>query len=264
MALKFPGMDPFIEGQRWEDFHLHLSSSIGRALSVQVRPRYDVIAERRVYVEHRPWEDETRRFVRPDVPVVESSATAGVARATVPSPTAGRGVRPFLLTLPVPEERREAFLTIRDRESRQVVTVIELLSPANKRRGSDGLAEYLTKREEVLGSRAHLVEVDLLRGGERLPTLEPLPPAAYYAFVGRGNRRPEVEVYAWELREPMPSIPVPLAPRDPDAALDLQALFRLVHEEMGYGDLLDYDAPVTPPMSDADRAWVREVLGSGV
>jgi hypothetical protein len=122
-------------------------------------------------------------------------------------------------------ERREAFLTIRERESMKVVTVIEFLSPANKRRGSDGRREYLQKREQVLSSDTHLVELDLLRGGQRLPTVDPLPETDFSVFVCRAQRRYQAEVYAWGLRQPLPRIPIPLAGNDPDVEVDLQAVF---------------------------------------
>ena len=113
----------------------------------------------------------------------------------------------------MPERKRQAFLTIRERETMTVVTVLEVLSLDNKRSGSDGRREYLRKREAVLESDVHLVELDLLRAGTRLPTVEPLPPGACYAYVSRADRRPQVEVYAWTLRQSLPTIPVPLARR---------------------------------------------------
>ncbi|BCW95219.1 MAG: DUF4058 family protein [Fimbriimonadales bacterium] len=125
-------------------------------------------------------------------------------------------------------EQRERYLTIVSLSNREVVTVIELLSPANKRAGSDGRREYLRKREQILQSAVHLVEIDLLLKGERLPTVEPLPAGDYYAFVSRSECRPAVEVYYWRLNEPMPTIPVPLLPDDADALLNLQAVYEEV------------------------------------
>jgi hypothetical protein len=170
-------------------------------------------------------------------------------------------VEPVVLTVPVPVEHREAFLSIRLRETREVIAVIGLLSPANKRPGSDGRREYLGKRDEVLETKPHLVELDLLRGGERLPTVEPLPAGDYFAFICRGNRRPRVEVYAWGLRGPLPTIPVPLVNPDPDATLDLQAIFTSVYDRAGYDYSLDYRAPLDPPLREADNAWASKLLG---
>ena len=142
----------------------------------------------------------------------------------------------------------------------EVVTVIEVLSPGNKRPGSDGRREYLNKRETVLRSPAHLLELDLLRGGERLPTIEALPRADYYAFVCRARRRPLAEVYPWTLYQPLPSIPVPLAQGDPEIALDLQAVFTTVYDRAGYDYALDYAQPVAPPLSEDEQAWCAAIL----
>jgi hypothetical protein len=164
--------------------------------------------------------------------------------------------------VPMPEERRETYLVIRERESRQVVTVIETLSPANKRSGGDGRREYLRKREEVLSSDTHLVELDLLRGGQRLPMLKPLPTGDYYAIVSRGYRRPRAEVYARTLRDPLPVIPVPLAKGEPDVPLDLKSVFDTVYDRARYGLSLDYTQALVPPLSEEDRKWVGERLAN--
>jgi uncharacterized protein DUF4058 len=210
MPSPFPGMDPFIEGQRWEDFHTRLIPSLSDALVPLVRPRYVVQVE--------------------------------------------------ILPLPLPERRREPYLTLRDRESRAVVTVIEVLSPSNKRRGGDGRREYLRKREEVLGSAAHLVELDLLRGGDRLPTVEPLPLADYYAFVSREQRRPRVEVYHWTFRNSLPTVFVPLAGGDPDVPLDLQAIITDLYNRAGYDYSLNYQGAIEPTLDVADAVWIQELL----
>jgi len=141
-----------------------------------------------------------------------------------------------------------------------VVTVIETLSPGNKRTGGDGRREYLRKREEVLGSDTHLVELDLLRGGQRLPMLVPLPAGDYYAIVSRGYRRPRAEVYAWTLRDPLPVIPVPLAKGEPDVPLDLKSAVDTVYDRARYDLSLDYTQALVPPLSEEDRKWVEERL----
>jgi hypothetical protein len=230
---------------------------IGDALIPHVRPRYVVDVEERVYLEHAP--EEAPPFLVPDVSVVET-------RREVQASTPGGGVgtlaaiTPVTLPLPMPERRREPYLTIRDRATRKLVTVIEVLSRTNKRAGSDGREEYLRKRETVLLSDAHLVELDLLRSGERLPTRKPLPPANYYAIVSRVAQRPMADVYPWSLRQVLPPVPVPLAGEDRDVLLDLQSIFTTVYDRGGYDYALDYRAPVDPPLGDADAAWVQERL----
>ena len=166
---------------------------------------------------------------------------------------------PALLTLPTIDPVEEIYLTIRSRENDDVVTVIELLSPTNKL-SRDGRTEYLNKRNTVLHSEASLVEIDLLRGGKRLPTVERLPKGDYYAFVTRAERRPTVEVYSWPLERRLPKIPIPLAEGDPDVSLDLQAVFDTTYDRSGYDYSLNYKKPVEPPLTESQSAWVAEML----
>lgn len=256
MPAPFPGMDPFIERQAWEDFHHAFIEAMREALTSSLRPRYIVKVELRVYVEHVP--DPQLGIIRPDLSVLEPNSPTYRSAGTAPAVAAAAAS--VILTLPVPERIQEAFLTIRERETMEVVTVIEVLSPGNKRPGSDGRREYLNKRETVLRSATHLIELDLLRGGERLPTIEALPRADFYAFVCRAQQRPRAEVYPWTLRHPLPSIPIPLAQGDPEIGLDLQAVFTTVYERAGYDYALDYGAPVEPPLSEDEQAWCADML----
>jgi hypothetical protein len=159
----------------------------------------------------------------------------------------------------MPEEKRESLLYVRDVETQAVVTVIELLSPGNKRPGSDGRKKYLAKRQEILGSMSHLVELDLLRGGKRLPTKQPLPGGDYFAIVSRAKRRPRADVFAWTLRQPLPSIPIPLHASDPDVPLDLQHVFAAVYDRVRYDATVDYDADVSPPLGPNEQ-WARSAI----
>jgi hypothetical protein len=250
-------MDPYIEGQEWEDFHTEVISAIRAQLVPLLRPRYEVRVEKRAYLEHTP-PDGIRVGIRLDAGVVRDEPQQPLGGGTATAVVAA--IKPVVLALPIPERRHEYFITIRDMVGREVVTAIEILSPSNKRRGSDGRRKYLRKREAVLLSAAHLVEIDLVRGGERLPAAEPLPPADYYAFVSREERRPHAEVYCWTLRHALPTIPIPLAGNDPDVPLDLQAALTTAYDRAGYDYSLDYEGEVVPPLSEKDAAWAREIL----
>ena len=242
-------MDPFLENQEWEDFHTRFNTVVGEYLAPSLEPNYVVRVERRVYVEHLGGQEPPRRA---DVAVLW---TGDRGRASAGRSSAIAAVE---CLLPMPEERRETFLVVRDRETLEVVAVLETLSPANKRVGGDGRREYLSKRDAVLQSQAHLIELDLLRGGGRLPMVDPLPTGDYYAIVSRAYRRPRAEVYAWGVLDPLPVIPIPLRREDPDAALDLHGVFTTVYDRARYHLSLDYEAPLTPEPDAALAAWIAE------
>lgn len=151
-------------------------------------------------------------------------------------------------------------LKVIERKNRRVVTVIEVLSPSNKQPGEDGIETYLAKRSEYLASDAHLVEIDLLRGGERLPMRRTLPPGDYTVYVGRQGRSPCGQVFSWNWKTRLPTIPIPLLQQAPEVELNLQEVFESVYEPACYDRMLPYDEPVEPPLSPADEAWVRERL----
>src|SRR5207248_10336320 len=94
---------------------------------------------------------------------------------------------PLQLSTVVPEKVPQVTVEIRDTANRQLVTAIEVLSPTNKR--GDGRMEYITRRQRFLLSSAHLMEIDLLRTGQRVPMRDPLPPAAYFVLLNRAERR---------------------------------------------------------------------------
>ena len=256
MPSPFPGMDPFIEGQKWAGFHTQFVTALGQSLIPALRPRYVVDIEDYVYLTRG--EDEPALPIGPDVSVSDTGhgrASAATVRELALAPP------PVVRTVPISRRRRQHHLTIRNRQSLNVVTTIELLFPWNKSPG-DGREEYLNKRQNVFASGANLVELDLLRGGARLPTREPLAAGDYFAFVCRAPRLPKVEVYALTLRDPMPPVPVPLAAGDADASMRLRAVFSEMYDRAGYDYALEYARPLVPSPGRRDKEWVNERVKS--
>ncbi len=252
MPSPFPGMDPFIEQQEWEDFHQRFNNLLADLLAPSVEPRYIARVERRVYVESPPPNDLPARWADVAVMLVDHG---GGGLATAEATDLATATEECVLPMPV--ERRETYLVIRERETQEVITIIETLSPANKRAGT-GRREYLSKRETVLQSETHLIELDLLRGGLRLPTMTPQPRADYYAILSRSHLRPRATLMHWTLRDPLPTILVPLKREDPDVRLDLQAALTTVYDRARYNLSLNYRAEMTPPFDERDRAWINQ------
>jgi hypothetical protein len=147
----------------------------------------------------------------------------------------------------------------------QLVTAIEVISPTNKR--GIGYQQYLSKRELILASETHLLEIDLLRMGRRVPMREPLPDAPYFVFLSREEKRPYLDVWPIQLDEPLPVVPVPLLPDDPDVLLDLQLALTTLYDEMGYDLSVDYSQPPEIPLEgeaanlkQLRAVWATELL----
>lgn len=255
MPSPFPGMDPFLEEPAlWPNVHQSLITYARDQLQDEAGERYFVAIGERVYLE------EPARTAYRDVHVVED----GEARDQARGPRGLAADRPTVLVLEE-VERREPYLELQDATSGgRVIAVIELLSPSNKDPGRDREL-YLRKQADVLASQAHLVEVDLLRGGE--PTVAvPVRHArdtAYRVVVSRAIDRRRRELYAFGLRDPLPRVAVPLLEGDPDLVLDLPALLALAYQRGAYARRVDYAAPPPPPpLAAEDAAWVAEVVGS--
>ena len=245
-------MNPYLEqADTWEDFHQSFITHARDSLSGHVGPNYLVKIEARLYIHELSAEE--RRFVgRADVAVTDR-VPAGAG--SVPAP--GGILAPMQLLLPAVEVQRESFLEIHDRRQRRVVTVIELLSPANKTPGPDHDA-YVGKRRSLLASQTHLVEIDLRRGGVR-PSPPELPSCDYYVLVSRYQARPSVDVWPVGLGDRLPVVPIPRTAPDPDVALDLQAILHQVYDAAGYSKYIYAETP-QPPLTPTEAAWARQFV----
>jgi hypothetical protein len=141
-----------------------------------------------------------------------------------------------------------------------LVTVIEILSPTNKK--EPGRTDYRAKMDQFCRAGVQVVEIDLLLEGERPAMEEALPIGDYFAFVTRKDKYPLCEVFAWSIRRKIPNIPIPLNPEDGDVILDLTAAFETTFERAGYGRDLQYDVPLPSVLSAADIAWAQGIVTS--
>jgi hypothetical protein len=251
MPSPFPGMNPYLEQEdAWHDFHESFMPAARDILNTQVLPRYFVKIDEHVYIHEV--DGEARRFVgRADLAMGKGPAVGAE------SSYAGVLEAPAYVRQPFFDVERLSYLEIRDRRNRQLITVIELLSPANKRPGRYR-DQYLTKQTELLSSTANLVEIDLLRGGPRMPWLD-MPACDYCVVISRVEERPQAGIWPIGLRERMPVVQVPLRTGDSPATLDLQAILNHIYDAAGY-ELYIYQSEPDPPPSPKDAAWVKALL----
>jgi hypothetical protein len=235
-------MDPFIEGNLWTTFHSQMAAEIARQLTPQVAPRYEAHAETRDIYD--TGEDLEALIESPDpgVSVLDDGRT------------------PLEIPTGLPERVPHYWVEIREPENRRLLTLIEILSPANKR--GEARQDYLEKRNSVLRSSANLLEIDLVRQGRRLPAGRPLPDAAYFVFLSRAARRPRMQIWPIPLDRVLPPVPVPLLNDDRDLQLDLQAAFNQVYDVSRYDLLLDYTKAPEVAVPGSATEWLRKVLRS--
>jgi hypothetical protein len=255
MTTPFPGMDPYLERSGlWEEVHAGLIITMQQFLSARLRPRYRAAVERRTYLAVV----STDPFVgKPDVLIVSPSAPGLGTSVMATTQT----ITPRIGELPMPEEIIERYLEIREVETEEVITVIELLSPSNKQR-KEGRRQYEEKRLRVLGSGTHLVEIDLIRAGEPLPVRVGGNgrQSDYRIIVSRAKNRPRADVYLFSVRDPIPDFPIPLRPGENEPILPLNQLLHDLYDLTAYDLAIDYSRPPEPPLSDEDNEWAAELL----
>jgi hypothetical protein len=267
MKSPFPGMDPYLE-RHWGDVHqrliTYICDQIQTALPSDLRARM----QERVYIESPDWRHE----YYPDVRVIERPAgrasgggTAVAGPATIAQVDEGvpPPAEPIVIHLEM-EPVTEGYIEIVDvKTGHRVVTSIEVLSPSNKHLG-DGQCLFLQKREDLKRAGVNIVEIDLLRGGDRVLMVpqEQIPPSHrtdYQVCVWRASQPGAVWVYKVPLRERLPGIRIPLRPSDRDALLDLQTVVDQCYRNGGYDDI-DYTDEPAPRLKKADAAWADALL----
>lgn len=247
MPSPFPGMDPYLEAPAfWPDFHATFINYCRETIADLLPETYEARLGERVNLV--AISGASAKLVYPDVAVTKRQGRkrSGKRGATLT-------LEPVTVRLPVMEELRQSRIEVLHRPERKLVTVVEVLSPSNKAVSRD---DYLSKREAVLSRRVNLVEVDLLIGGERMPTLDPLPAGDYYVLIARADRqRPVCEVYPWTVRAPLPTIPVPLKSPDADIMVNLASVFATAYERGRYARSLDYRTALALPLAAEDLRW---------
>lgn len=247
-------MNPYLEHpDRWSTVHNRLMVALADVLTPQLLPKYQVDIEKRVY---EVVGMNALLVGRPDVTVQRSrSLEAAIATNLAVSDAPAQ---PLPVTVPMLEEVREAFLEIKEAATQLVVTTVEILSPTNKR--GEGRQKYEQKRQKVLNSQTHLIEIDLLREGEPLAMTGVTAASDYRILISRANRRPLADLYAFNLPDAIPRFPVPLLAEDPEPVIDLQGLLNEIYQRSGYDSFIDYRSDPLPPLSGDRLGWIDALL----
>jgi hypothetical protein len=248
-------MDPYIEAcDLWGDFQHSLIAEMLHALGRLAPRHYLARGNRREYIVVA---DTEEKIEYPSPPHLVARLRQLGSKPTRKKSSAS-GVEPAVMRAFVEEEHREPFAEIFEASSEpRLITRIEVLSPSNKRPGSDGRNLYLRCRQRLMRRGVNLVEIDLLRGGERMPMLDSWPSSPYTLMVARAKRPHACLVWQGHWRKPLPTIRVPLLKPDPDLDLDLQPMIAAIYQRSRYAQSIDYTRSLGPPLAAEDAAWLE-------
>jgi hypothetical protein len=247
-------MDPYLEHHAlWPDVHNRLITALADEITPLLAPTYYVGVESRAYVIKA---EGDVLLGRPDVAI----ATTAPRPPGYPLGVAPGDVFVLEVELPIAEEINHYYLEIRGVTTDELITAIELLSPVNKV-DSRGRFEYLEKRYEVLTSYTNFVEIDLLRDGEPMP-LERQVISDYRILVSRSWTRRRAQLYAFNLRAPIPDFPLPLMPGEEEPLVLLNRVLHDLYTRARFDLRINYAQPPTPPLPDEHLSWAAGLVGS--
>jgi hypothetical protein len=241
-------MNPYLEQPDfWSDFHNQLVAALARDLVPKLLPKYRVVTDKWVYT----ITDAMPVAVgRPDVSIQPRKLEEPAIATAIQAP-----VQPVQVRVPMPVEMQQSYLEVKDAATQAVVTVVEVLSPANKI--GEGRTQYQAKRQQILGGLTNFVEIDLLRAGQPF-LLESDPIQSHYRIlVSRSHTRPLADLYPFNLAVPIPLFPLPLRPEDGEVLVNVQALLNGLYDQLGYDYFIDYNSPPPPPWLESE---IRSVL----
>jgi hypothetical protein len=255
MTNPFPGFNPFLElPAYWPDFHTRFVNYWCEAVAEALPYDYEASIGERVYLVEK--EPDRKKLVLPDISLLE----CGERNSSFESKGNIATLEPVTIPVTILDGPRESYIEILYQPDKSLVTTLELLSPTNK--FPPGRAEYLSKRNSLMKQAVHLVELDLLRTGERLPFAEPLPEADYYYIVSDYEQRPDCQVYSWNIAQALPTLPIPLRSPDSDIFVSLAEVFKTAFERGRFERRIDYRQKPPGTWNDAASQWLHDRLSS--
>lgn len=223
----FPGrMDPFAEQPRYFQ-QLH-AGMIGVLLGEIRRPLLEM-----GYIVGREASLQIAEKREPDVYVSQQAGQAKPAGTTWDYDRAAEAVQAepgVVLTMEPPEVEA---VQVRSRDTGQLVTVLEFISPRNKQ-GHDEMRDYRRRRDRLLAKNINLVEIDLTRSIKRLVDDRLVEQYAYHMAVFLPGRSPRF--IGMEFEEPFKRLALPL--REEVLPVDLQQVYEAAYREGGIPGLI--------------------------
>ncbi len=249
MLNPFPGMNPYLENSElWHQVHSHLMVGISDFIANQIAPQYRVSIEQRCY----------QSFDDPQSLVGIKTDDGSADRRLETSGAVSTLIKPQQVQIPIPWEVKEQYLEVREVATKELITVIEILSPANKRSG-EGRSLYEAKRVKILTTLTNLIEIDLLRSGQPMAMMG-AGKSDYRILVSQSGDRPHADLFRFDLQQAIPDFPLPLRPESAEVTVDLQSVLNDVYQRGRLDLSIDYAQDPWPELGADDLVWVRELL----
>lgn len=251
MPNPFPGMNPYLEHPEiWPGVHHWLIIELARSLSHQLRPKYRVAVEVRVY------ETVGQQSLVVGIPDLTVKSSQRTTKQPITNVAVAQPQTKFqTVEVPMPETLKQGYLEVREVATSELVTAIEILSPINKRSGK-GRSKYENRRNRILGSSTNLVEIDLLRRGQPMLVYHSRTSSHYRILVSRGDCRPQADLYTFNLQDTIPLFALPLKSEDNQPLVDLQLLLNNVYDQASYDLAIDYNQEPVPSLLEEDKVWL--------
>lgn len=161
--------------------------------------------------------------------------------------------------------RRRYYLVLRA-DGALPITVVEVLSYGGEAPSPLEPSRFTARRDRVLASSIHWVEIDLLRtGAEDLRVEGHHGPGDYQVIVSRADPAGRIHVvHPFSVRDPLPAFDVPLNGAetvhcDLGAAVDRAYVTFCADQPIAYGE------PAMPPLLGSAAAWAdRRLRAAGL
>ena len=158
-------------------------------------------------------------------------------------------------------DEAEDYIEVRQRTDNSLVTLLDIVSPANKTTAT-GRRAYLDLRSAARELKANLVEIDLVMQGQPMLdySRDGLPEWDHAVTVTRLSQPERYEIYTATLQKRLPKFRLPLSAADRDVVLDLQTAFTRCYEEGNFSEPIDYRLDPSVPLNEHNRQWLDTLL----
>ncbi len=158
-------------------------------------------------------------------------------------------------------EYHEAYLEIRQKTDNKLVTLLEVVSPAN-RTTAEGREAFLQKRAEARSAGASLVEIDLILQGEPMTNFsqENLVNWDFAVIVSRSTQPDRYEIYSAKLNKRLPRFRIPLSTDDRDTVLDLQVAFSKAYDQGDFARQINYRSAPPGRWTEEQASFIDHLL----